>query len=541
MNAVACLANFAWAGSSWGAYSRFRRALVSPEAAQRRLLQTMIRRDGDTAFGREHRLGCVGSWEQFRSRVPVRTYDEHAPWIDRVVAGEERVLCADKVTRLMPSSGSTRAVKLIPYTPSLQAAFNRAIGPWMVDLFWRTPRVMGGAAYWSVSPAAAAPKPGGAIEVGFEDDTAYLGGARQWLAGKVMAAPNGVRHLADIETFRYTTLRFLLARRDLRLISVWHPSFLTLLLDCFTVHRERLIDDLCKGTLSPPGADGDGGALGLLRSRCVADPKRGKELAGITEMRALWPGLEVVSCWADAGAEGAARALADVFPTCVIQPKGLLATEGFVSVPIEGKHPLCVLSHVLEFEDDEGGIHCAHELKAGETYGVVLTNGAGLWRYRLGDRVRCDGWVGRTPSIRFVGRADLVVDRFGEKLSEAFVSDALRALLSERKIEAPFAMLAPEEGGYTLFLRAHSAVPNSLAEELDAALSANPHYAYCRRLGQLAAPQVAVVGEDAYARYVARRVAGGQRLGDVKAVALSGEGDWRQVLGGVRVRGFIGG
>ena len=34
-------------------------------------------------------------------------------------------------------------------------------------------------------------------------------------------------------------------------------------------------------------------------------------------------------------------------PGVVIQPKGLLATEGVVSVPFEGTHPLAVGSHVI--------------------------------------------------------------------------------------------------------------------------------------------------------------------------------------------------
>jgi hypothetical protein len=43
------------------------------------------------------------------------------------------------------------------------------------------------------------------------------------------------------------------AERELRLVSVWHPSFLTLLLEALPRHRDRLVEDLARGRVSPPG------------------------------------------------------------------------------------------------------------------------------------------------------------------------------------------------------------------------------------------------------------------------------------------------
>ena len=162
-------------------------------------------------------------------------------------------------------------------------------------------------------------------------------------------------------------------------------------------------------------------------------------------------------------------------------------------------------------------------------------DGRRLWRYRLGDRVRCEGLVGRTPSVRFVGRGDLVVDRFGEKLSEGFVGRVIRSWLAEMSGTARFAMLAPNSGvpsHYTLFLELSSpdALPAAAAERLDAALCDNPQYAYCRRLGQLSPARVFLVGTDAYAVYVKRRQSLGQRMGDVKPAALDGAEGWETVF-----------
>ena len=66
--------------------------------------------------------------------------------------------------------------------------------------------------------------------------------------------------------------------------------------------------------------------------------------------------------------------------------------------------------------------------------------------------------------------------------------------------------------------------PQSLL--LDQKLCENPHYAYCRSLGQLLKPRLFIVsgvGFDAYSREMMRR---GMRLGDIKPIALSPDDGW---------------
>ena len=411
--------------------------------------------------------------DDLRARVPVRSYEELRPWIDRVRNGEPNVLTAGPVTRLVPTGGSAGGRKLIPYTRAVQAEWNRAIGPWIVDLFHQYPTLLGGPAYWSVSPVAqAADAEPSAVPIGFDDDAAYLGGLRRRLVDAVMAVPASVQHAATLDEWRRQTLGHLLGCRGLRLASVWHPSFLTLLLG---------------------------------------------------EARPTWPKLRLISCWADGPAALAAAALADRFPGAVVQPKGILATEGIVSVPFRGGWPLAVRSHLLEFLDGDR-VFSAHELTPGQTAEVVLTTGGGLCRYRLGDLVRVDGFVGRTPSVRFVGRAGNVSDRFGEKLDEPFVAGVVDRL---RQPTWRFAMLAPDGPRYALYVDGDVSV--GLADRLDAELRRNPHYGYCRDLGQLGAATVVEVsgGSEGYLR---RLAASGQRIGDVKPSALSRLEGWGAFL-----------
>jgi len=93
-------------------------------------------------------------------------------------------------------------------------------------------------------------------------------------------------------------------------------------------------------------------------------------------------------------------------------------------------------------------------------------------------------------------------------------------------------MLAPsqQEGPrYVLFLQGATS-QTDLAVRLDQRLTENPHYAYCRRLGQLAAPRVFHITSDASECYLRRCVAMGQRAGAVKAVALHRLTGWEDIF-----------
>src|SRR6185503_1371706 len=146
---LAAVGNFGWLASNVAAHLRFRAALRHPREAQFALLREHLQQNGGTAYGRTHRFDSVRSYEEFQRRVPLVTYDELAPLIERIRLGESNVLTADRVTHLIPTSGSTAARKLIPFTRSLQQQFNRAIAPWIADLYGSHRSLALGSAYWS--------------------------------------------------------------------------------------------------------------------------------------------------------------------------------------------------------------------------------------------------------------------------------------------------------------------------------------------------------------------------------------------------------
>ena len=211
--------------------------------------------------------------------------------------GEANLLTADPVLLFEPTSGSSAATKLIPYTAALKRDFQRGIAPWIVHTFAAHPALFRGRAYWSVSPILAENRRTvGGVPIGFEEDSSYLGGWAGRLVNAVLAVPAAVKQIPDMASFRYVTLRFLLACPDLALISVWNPTFLTLLVAPLAEWGDRLVADIRHGQVRPPG-DLSPHVHAQLARNLRPDPRRADEIAHIlaatddaaTRHRRLWP------------------------------------------------------------------------------------------------------------------------------------------------------------------------------------------------------------------------------------------------------------
>ncbi len=532
--ALVCLANQLWRLANTGRWWRFDQALKRPRQTQAALLGQLLGHNAQTVYGRRYGFASIRSIQQYQQRVPITTYDDYSSFIDQIRQGGQRVLTRDPVGCLVPSSGSASAYKLIPYTRRLQAQFNRGIGPWIVDLFARHPQVRRGPAYWSISPNFSQPKPPrSSVPIGFDDDSAYLGGVAKRLVAHCMAVPPSVRHIQEIDHFRYVTLVHLLRAAKLRLISVWHPTFLSLLLEPMQAWWDRLVYDIEKGTLNPTNAGGDTIRHGIVPPPS-ADPVRAGYLRHINpaDYTAIWPKLKAVSCWADAGAGHAARELAIALPGVAIEPKGLIATEAIVTLPFQGARPMAVCSHFFELIDGHGHANTMDQAVQGQTYRVVITTAGGLYRYDLQDRVVVDGWLGGVPTLRFVGKEDRISDLRGEKLSEGFVANVFNETLASERSAIQFAMLAPDHHndgtiGYTLFLQSTHRPAPDLIPRIQQGLRKNPHYAYCVALAQLNPARLFLVEGNAHQAYLKRVRELGQPLGGIKPTALSNLSGWR--------------
>ena len=559
-----------------GRAAALRADLADTPRVQVSRLRGLVLDNLDTEFGRAHDFSSMaGLAERSRSGretdaarliaewqrcVPVAAPEAFAPGIARAAAGVPDVLFRGRAIALEATGGSTSGARHVAYHGQSLIEFQQAALPWLDDLFTTEPSLVKCPAYWAISPigrrAAQRNDARHAVSIGM-DDAAYLGDEAGAGLLASLAVPPAVGAIdasepgdagarcGGMHDWQRVTLAHLLACRPLGLISVWSPSFLSVLLQILDDEGEQLIEAIRSG---PCALAIDHARIPLAALQWPTSQRRADELAacriegGATgptvdpsarfDLSRVWPQLRLISCWADAGSGVAAAALAQRLPHARMQAKGLLATEGAITLPLSPwpDPVLAIRSGFYEFLDTGDVARTAGELRVGDRYRVVLSNASGLYRYRLGDVVECTGMAGRAPMLRFIGRGDRIVDLVGEKLDDAFVATCLDSLPAEawpsgrRPIAAMLAAVdQPGQASYRLLIDQppmHDArTAATLADALDAALSRNPQYAYARRLGQLGAPQVRAVA-DLTRRWVGHRLTDGQSIGDVKLPAL---------------------
>lgn len=514
--------NTIWIALAIPDWLRFRIAWRNVRESQQKILNRILQANAESEVGKEFAFDELDSIESFQAAVPIRSYSEIEANITRMCAGAERVLCSERPALFQWTSGTSGGRKLIPYTDALKRDFQRAVNPWLVDLYWSYPRLFCGTSFWQISPLGSevagleqSDSEASQNRIGFADDAEYLSGAAQLLWKSVSAVPSGIQRISDPELFRRVLSLHLLAAQDLRLISVWSPTFLLALFEWMQSNCDSLVHDLGHGTLN-----GEAVSQADLPGECSfrPSPERAREVAAHFRsehpFRNIWPRIVLVSMWTEGFAARFVKPVRDWFPGVCIQTKGLIATEAIVSLPQVGaRHARvpAITSHFLEFEDvTTKAIHLADELEFGGIYEVIVTTSGGLYRYRLGDRVRVSGSWQSQPLLEVLGRDSSVSDLFGEKLHEEHVAHCFSRALQLSNLHSELYFLVPQETAsgyrYVAYLQTETVATEELEsfrKNLESALSSNPHYEYCRKLGQLAEVDIELLGANAYERYVA--------------------------------------
>ncbi len=94
---------------------RFEAMSAHPGAVQQRVFKNLIQRGRRTEWGKKHQFNSIRSVRDFQEQVPVSTYEDLFPYIERTMRGETNVLWPSPVHWFSKSSGTTNArSKYIP-------------------------------------------------------------------------------------------------------------------------------------------------------------------------------------------------------------------------------------------------------------------------------------------------------------------------------------------------------------------------------------------------------------------------------------------
>ena len=516
-----------------GQSQQFTLQLKQPEQSQSNFLIKLIESNRDSEFGLHHNFKSISSIKAYQKNVPIQSYSDIENEITRMTRGEDNILCSEQVTSFERTGGSSGGNKYIPYTRSSLDSFHSALYPWLDDLLTNRPGIKNGTVYWSISPSLKdeSYKTSHSSE-NLSNDAHYFGTDIAQEFSKLIVIPESISQLNDHENWQYFTLRYLIAANDLAFISVWSPTFLIDLMTYLFKNHEQMCSDIKHGLMSVKANEY---SQHQHPSLLTPDPVRAGEVLQACSKRSmngsmLWPKLDTISCWHDATSKQYIPQLKNIFSNVYFQAKGLMATEGVISTPL-CDHNAAVLatnSCFFEFMDSSGNIYLAHELNMEGVYDVIISNYSGLYRYRIGDRVKVTGFVEHTPSVKFIGRHGITSDLCGEKLTEAFVQQQIDSTDG-------FIMLMPqakENRGYLLIIDAsqyNAKDANKLAAEIDHKLLKNPQYAYARKLNQLA-PLIALRSMDPWKKYITHESSRGRKIGDIKPCSLYTDDDFLKLI-----------
>ena len=377
---------------------RYRRELQrhydEPLTLQRETLDGILRRQQHTAFGREHDFASLlRDLGGFGQRVRVRTYEEHRPYVDRVLAGESRVLTANDPAWIATTSGTTGATKYLPLTAHAIREIHLR-GSWL-------------------SLAALYNKRHDAQV--FSSKNLLIGGAHKG-NHPTAGVPQG-----DISAVIIRNIP-----------RVMRPFYIPDVELATAVNYEDKIERIARLAAREDGIT----VLGGVPTWNLPLYRRILELHGGDHMLDVWPNAQAFK-HGGVNFEPYRDQFRRLFPDPDFVFQEIYnATEGFFGVQDDDakRTMLLLLSNGTYYEfvpwaeyqrGETGGACPLADVRAGEVYVMLITTCAGLYRYPMGDLIE---FTETDPyRLRILGRTQEFINAFGEDLLRSEAEGALVA------------------------------------------------------------------------------------------------------------------
>jgi hypothetical protein len=472
---------------------------------ERLLLEEVVRPNQATAHGRAHGFARIRSVDDYRAALPLVTYEDLRPLIERMAAGEPGVLTESAPIAFFKTSGSTSKPKLIPATRAFAAQKACAFAAYWARVHSDHPDLKDGRMLANFGDLASVERSAGGTRI--LSETTFWNERMQIARGRAKwPTPPALRRIEDPALRYYAAARFAL-QGPLQGIMCLNPS--TLLAFCRTIEAEgaALADGLRAGTLGRP-LDGPVALDGLAPAPVPAALESGHPL----RLAALWPDLRLVICWQSTAVHPYQKLVAPCLDGLKVRDYLTQSSECIMAIPTAdggSGGALACAAHFFEFiEDDDIAAASPRtllpgELETGRIYELVASTAGGLYRYRTGDRLRVTGREGNLPLLDFVGRAGIGSSMTGEKLTEHQVREAGERA-SARLGSAPAQFLCfPRTDGAPHYGLLLSGLADDAAacwlDAFEAALQdANAEYREKRASGRLGAPGGLIAAAEAF-------------------------------------------
>lgn len=353
----------------------------------KKLIQTAI----DTEWGKKYDYKSINSVSEFSSRVPVNTYEDLKPYIDRLRKGEQNILWPEEVKWFAKSSGTTAGKsKYIPVSESALYDCHYKGGKDMLSM------------YFNLFPDAGL----------FNGDGLAMGGS-----GNIKEVSNTSYYEGDLSAIIMNNLPFWAQFKRT-------PSLSIALMD----EWESKLELMAESTIEHHVTSLSGVPSWMLVLLKKILKKTGKE-----RIHDVWPDLEVFFHGGVNFEPYRAQYDQIMEPGKVNYFNTYNASEGFFGIQNSKSNDdlLLMLDYGIYYEfipiDELGAkepaVHQLYEVETGKSYALIITTNSGLWRYEIGDTVM---FTSTSPyTIRITGRTKNFINLVGEEL---IIDNAEKAL-----------------------------------------------------------------------------------------------------------------
>ncbi|XP_074320286.1 jasmonoyl--L-amino acid synthetase JAR4-like isoform X2 [Silene latifolia] len=427
--------------------SEFEEVTKDAQRIQRELLEKILKQNGETEYLKKYGLNASRSDEEtFKKCVPLVTYDDMQPYIERIADGDtSSILTTKPVPSFVFSSGTTSGKsKLIP---CLEDRMNVCIVSKLTSYAYRSREFpidesKKALMFTYIFPPT---KTKGGLEVRF-GSSVYFSHRKAKLGARVEhCSPLEVRRASDFQQGTYCNLLCgLIFRDEVQFIFSLFAHSSVLAFENFQEVWEELCGDIRVGVLSSRITDPslreavscllkqDVGLSDTIYNICMEL----RECSWQGLIPKLFPNAKyVLGIMTGCGEKyvGRLRVSAGELPLICEE---YVCSEGRIAANINPSvlpelTTYAVLPNVAFFEflpvqagneqhdeDIEPKPLGLTQVKVGHEYEIVITNSLGLYRYKLGDLVKVTGFYNSTPQLQYICRAGVILSITDEKTSE---------------------------------------------------------------------------------------------------------------------------
>lgn len=511
---------------------------------QRKVLNTILRKNKRTEYGRKNGFRNIRSVEDYQRIVPLSTYPDYADYIDRMVNGEKNLITAFHISKYAESSGSVGKPKYIPQ--SVKAL-------WNCQCFSVSAPVGCAVKYYKKHRKRLPPQKG-LLTLEITSHKLPCGKTRSCLSGIplmflkplipfIVTSPREIMFPKnpDKTNMQYLKLRYALPNRDVSYLGTMMTTALENLMRYLEENWEMLCDDIENGTINK-SVEVPVDVRGKLEKKLRPNPKRAAELRREFEkgfetpiVARIWPNVGWLYGMGEGSLSVYAKKLRRYTGNLPMHYVGYGASEALMAVPIElDSSDFVMLPHngfyeFLPVDSPETRPLTIGELEVGKDYEVILTNLSGLYRYRIEDVVRVTGYYKESPTVTFMYRLNQVVNITGEKTSQQMVDWAVeqtaKCFGAEVTGHTIYADVESNPGHYVLFIEPTDYISASergdFANLFDKYLSeSNILFPYWKNAGTLGDTEVHFLHQGTYLEYRESQKRNGANLNQIKPIRV---------------------